>query len=99
MNRYKPEYLGKVIPADNPGKLADFVINKYDLFSKTYDSCKEYSDKIHDIQRVESESGDISSFSMKLTTDMDTLDTIKKAIGCDDSINIKGDVITAVCNT
>ena len=99
MNKYKPEYLGKVIPADNPGKLADFVTNKYDSFSKVYDACKNHSEKIDDIKAVESECNNANSFSAKICTDMDTVETIKKAIGTDTSINIKGDVITAICNT
>lgn len=96
MNKYKPEYLGKVIPVDNPGQLADFVTNKYDSFSKVYDACKDHSEKIDDIKAVESESGNINSISIKVTTDTDTVETIKQAIGTDPSINIKGDVITAM---
>jgi len=99
MNKYKPEYLGKVIPADNPGKLTDFVTNKYESFSKTYDACKDHSDKINDVQAIESESNDKNSFSMKIHTDKDTVEIIKKAIGSNDSITIKDDVITATCNT
>lgn len=99
MEKYKPEYLGKVIPADNPGKLTDFVTNQYESFSKVYDVCKDYSDKIDDIKSVNVESTDKSSFSAKITTDMDTVETIKKAIGTDSSMNIKGDVITATNNT
>ena len=97
MNKYKPEYLGKVIPVDNPGKLTDFVTNKYDSFSKVYDVCKDQSDKIEDIKAVDTEGSDVNSFSVKLSADADTVETIKKAIGADSSINIKGDVITATC--
>lgn len=99
MNKYKPEYLGKVIPADNPGKLTDFVTNKYDSFSKVYDACKDHSEKIDDIKAVESEGSNETSISIKISTDAETVETIKKAIGTDSSINIKGDVITATCNT
>ena len=99
MNKYKPEYLGKIIPADNPVKITDFVINKYDSFSKVYDACKNQSEKIDDIKVVESETDDRCSISVKMITDKDTVETIKTAIGTDSSINIKGDVITATCNT
>lgn len=100
MNKYKPEYLGKVIPADNPVQLTDFVTNKYDSFSKVYDTCKDQSEKIDNIQVVESGGDDNKcSLSVKLITDQDTVETIKHAIGTNDtSINIKGDVITATCN-
>jgi hypothetical protein len=96
MNKYKPEYLGKVIPADNPAQLTDFVTNKYDSFSKVYDACKNHSEKIDDIKAVESECDNKNSISIKVITDMDTVETIKQAIGDDSSINIKGDVITAM---
>ena len=96
MNKYKPEYLGKVIPADNPVQLTDFVINKYNSFSKVYDACKDHSEKIDDIKAVESECDNNNSISIKVLTDMDTVETIKQAIGDDSSINIKGDVITAM---
>ena len=33
VEKYKPGYLGKVMPVDNPSKLTDFVTNKYDAFS------------------------------------------------------------------
>lgn len=98
MKNYKPEYLGKVIPVDNPGKLTDFVTNKYESFSKVYDACKNHSEKINDIKTVESEYNDEYSLSIKVLTDLETVETIKKAIGEDSSINIKGDVITATSN-
>lgn len=98
MKKYKPEYLGKVIPADNPGKLTDFVTNKYDSFSKVYDACKDHSEKIDDVKAVESEGTNECTLSVKISTDAETVETIKKAIGTDSSINIKGDVITATSN-
>ena len=95
MNRYKPEYLGKVIPVDNPGKLTDFVTNKYDSFSKVYDACKNHSEKIDNIKAVESEGTNETLISIKVSTDMETMEIIRKAIGTDNSISIKDDVITA----
>ena len=94
MKNYKPEYLGKVIPVDNPVKLTDFVTNKFDSFSKVYNACKNHSEKINDVKAVDVESDDKTSFSLKLSTDDDTMETIKKAIGDDNSMNVKGDVIT-----
>lgn len=93
MEKYKPEYMGKVIPADDPAKLTDFVTNKYESFSKAYDACKDSSDKIKDVTSVETESGS-TEFSMKISTDSATIKSIidnKK----DDSVSVKGDVITA----
>ena len=46
MDRYKPEYLGKVIPADDATKMYDFVKNKSDMFNDIYDACKENSECI-----------------------------------------------------
>ena len=69
MNRYKPEYLGKVMPADNPGKLTDFVTNKFESFSKVYDVCKDHSEKIDDIKNMDIENEDKSSISVKVITD------------------------------
>lgn len=99
MNKYKPEYLGKVIPADNPEKLTDFVTNKFDSFSKVYDVCKDHSEKIDDVTSVDTECNDINSFSLRVSTDTETVETIRKAIGDDNSMNVKGDVITATSNT
>ena len=93
MNKYKPEYMGKVIPADDPTKLTDFVTNKYESFSKAYDACKENSDKIKDVSPVDTKSG-TTDFSMKISTDANTIKDIidnKK----DDSVTVSGDVISA----
>ena len=92
MENYKPEYMGKVIPADDPAKLTDFVTNKYDAFSKCYDACKDYSDRISDVSSVSTPEGD-SSFSMKVNTDAETLNDISKSL--EDDVNISDNVITA----
>lgn len=94
MNKYKPEYMGKVIPADDPAKLTDFVANKYESFSKAYDSCKNNSDKIKDVKPVDIKDGS-TEFSMKVSTDATTMkDIIGKNTGNKD-VSVKGDVITA----
>lgn len=95
MDKYKPGYLGKVIPADNPSKLTDFVTNQYDSFSKVYDTCKDQSDKISDIKVVEKSSNDSSELSVKVSTDKDTMENIKEAAKGDESVTVEGDVITA----
>lgn len=93
MNKYKPEYLGKVIPADNPSKMNDFVENKYDAFSKVYDSCKEQSANISDIKPVENDSD--NSLSVQIIAGPDTIESVKEATKDDDSITVKDGVITA----
>ena len=92
MDKYKPEYMGKVLPADDQNKLTDFVSNKYDAFSKAYDACKECSDKIKDVCAINNNSTD--SFSMKLSTGSDVIEQIKAA-NTNPDISITGDVITA----
>ena len=95
MKKYKPDFLGKVIPADDPGKLTDFVTNKYNSFNKVYDACKDHSEKIDDVKAVESEVDcNNNTLSVKILTDTDTIEVIKKAIGDSPVISIKGDVIT-----
>lgn len=91
MNTYKPEYMGKVIPADDPAKLSDFVNNKYDAFSKVYDACKAESENIKDISVVEN--SDTNSLSVKITTDDSTMDKIKE--NASEDVNVTGNVVTA----
>lgn len=89
MERYKPGYLGKVIPADNQSKLTEFVTKKMDAFNKVYDSCKTHSESITDIKAVDN--NDVESLSVKISTDPDTL----AAIAEDQSVSVDGNVITA----
>lgn len=93
MNKYKPEFMGKVMPADDPSKLTDFVTNQFDSFSKIYDTCKESSEKITDIKAVDSDSSD--SLSVKVSADEECLKEIKEAAKDDVSVKVDGDVITA----
>lgn len=95
MEQYKPGFLGKVIPADDPSKLTDFVTNKYDSFSTIYDACKNQSENISDIKTVETSSSDINSLSVKVSADKETIDKIKEVTAGDDSVSVKNDVITA----
>lgn len=94
MNSYKPEFLGKVIPADDTSKMRDFVNNKFDSFSKIYDTCKDSSNNIKDIQVVETPNNN-ESLSVKVSADKETLNTISEKAKKDSSISVNGDVITA----
>lgn len=93
MNQYKPEYLGKVIPANDPSKLTNFVTNQFDAFNKAYDSLKNESGNISDIKPVETDSP--SSLSVKITADKATLENVKEATKGDASITVEGGVLTA----
>ena len=92
MEKYKPEYLGKVIPADDQSKLTDFVTNKYDAFSKIYDVCKDQSEHINDISAVDNNS--TNSLSVKVSTDSSVMDSIKESTKDDKSVIIDNNVIT-----
>lgn len=91
MNKYKPEYLGKVIPADDQEKLTDFCQNRYDAFTTIYDACKDSSNNIQDIRVVD---GDTTSLSVKISTEESTLDDIREKIKDNDSITMNNDMIT-----
>ena len=95
MKHYKPEYLGKVIPADNTTKLTDFVQNKFDSFNKIYDSCKADSEKIADIKTVDSSSSNASALSVKISADDSVIEQITNRVQDNESITNEGDVITA----
>ena len=95
MEKYKPEYLGKVIPADDPSKLTNFVTNQYDAFSKIYDTCKDQSEHISDIKVVESGNADPKSLSVKVSADKEVVESIKEIVKDDESIVVNNDVITA----
>lgn len=94
MDMYKPGYMGKVMPADDPAKLTDFVTNKYESFSACYDAVKDKSDKINDIAPVSTPNGD-TSFSMKVSTDSTTASEIQKGLENNTSVTMNGDTITA----
>lgn len=94
MEKYKPGYLGKVLPADNPQKMTDFCMNKYDSFSKAYDTIKDQSENIKDISVVEPPKEDTTSLSIKVSTDTSTMEKIKESSN-DPNININNDIVTA----
>lgn len=95
MDKYKPGYLGKVIPADDPAKLTDFVTKKFDSFSKIYDACKDQSASIADVKPVETGSSDPSSLSVKVSAPKETVEKIKETAKSDDTVSVSGDVVTA----
>lgn len=94
VEKYKPGYLGKVMPVDNPSKLTDFVTNKYDAFSKIYDVCKDQSNSINDIKSVDA-GNDCGSLVVKVSTTNDTMNNIKEATKNDPALSVNNDVITA----
>ena len=95
MKKYKPEYLGKTIPVDDPTKLTDFVTNKYDSFSKIYDTIKEDSENISDVSTIDSDGQESTELSVKISTTSDVVENIKNKIQEDDDISLTNDVITA----
>jgi len=95
MDQYKPGWMGKVMPVDNPSKLTDFVKNKYDAFSKVYDACKGKSEQISDVKAVEQSGSDSDTLSVKITADKEVVDAVKDSVKDDPSISVKNDVITA----
>lgn len=95
MNKYKPEYMGKVIPVNDTLKLSDFVTNKYDAFSKIYDTCKDQSDGISDLKVVEANDGSPDTLSVRVTADSRTLNKIKEVASGNESVSVDADVITA----
>ena len=94
MDRYKPEYLGKVIPADDATKMRDFVKTKSEMFNDIYDACKESSEKIDDISVVNDKD---DSLSVKVSTDNDSLEAIRQEASSKESLTLQGNIITAVC--
>lgn len=91
MNKYKPEYLGKVIPAEDPLKMTDMLQNKFEQFSKIYDACKDISTNITDIKVVDT-SPDL--LSVKISADMGTIALLQEK-SAETGVNINGDIITA----
>ena len=93
MNQYKPEYMGKVIPADDPVKMTNFMSKQYDSFSKIYDVCKDESVNINDIKVVDTNSND--SFSVKISAAKETISNIIQQAANSPTLSVSGDVITA----
>ena len=89
MKKYKPSYLGSVMPVDNKEKMDDFFINKYESFSEIYDACKDFSEEISGISMVESE--ETKKIKIILICSEETIDKIKaKKI----DIHIENNIIT-----
>ena len=94
MEQYNPGLLGKIIPADNSSKMNDFMINKFDSFNKIYDICKTQSSSINDVKMIDNNSSDISSLSVKIETDMNTLGILKDSLSNPD-ITMDSGILTA----
>lgn len=95
MNKYKPEYLGKIIPADDPSKMMDMLQNKFTLFSSIYDICKDLSESISDMKLIDNSPDDLT---VKIATDMGTIQQLQEKAN-DTGVNINGDIITAKATT
>ena len=95
MKQYKPGYLGKVIPADDQNQLTDFVQNKYDSFTEIYDVCKEDSENINDIERVDTPSDDPTELKVRVSANKDAVDNIKERVKEKKNIKVTGNLITA----
>ena len=93
MNKYKPEYMGKVIPADDPVKMTNFMSKQYDSFSQIYNVCKDESTNINDIKVVDTNSND--SFSVKISAAKETISNIIQQAANSPTLSVSGDVITA----
>ena len=92
MKKYKPEYLGKVLPKDQD-KITDFMHNKFNGFSEVYNTCKDSSDKINDVKSVEKDTDNKETYAMKVSADDSVLKDIKEK-NTNQSIDITGDTIT-----
>ena len=94
MDQYKPGYMGQVMPVDNVSKLTDFVVNKYEAFSKCYDAAKSQSESISSVSAANNKDGD-KSFSMKVDTDSKTMESIAESCKDKTDVSVSGNVITA----
>jgi hypothetical protein len=96
MKRYKPEFMGKILEPDNTTKMTDFVQNKYDSFSKIYESCRDQSEQINDIKNIDKDSSDKSELVVKISTDTETLEKISENIKDNEKIKLDNDIISAM---
>lgn len=90
MKKYKPSYLGKLMPVDNKDKMTDFIVNKYEAFNEIYDACKDSSEDISNMTIVESEQK--CCLKVKLFCEEKTFEKIK---GSKRKIQIIDDIISA----
>lgn len=95
MKKYEPQFLGKVIPADDPSKLTEFCAHQYDSFHKIFNACKDQSEQIIDVHTVETKTSDPKSLSVLISADKDTVGQIVATAKGDPSISFNGNVITA----
>ena len=95
MKKYKPGYLGKVIPADDQTQLTDFVTNKYDSFSEIYDVCKDESEHIDDIERVNSSSDNPTELKVKVSAKKEAVEKIQSKTKDSKNVKMIGNVISA----
>lgn len=95
MDPYKPQYLGKIMPAETPA-LKQFMVEKYDQFNTVYDICKTSSDNIDDVTGVEND-GD--NLTVKVMADNDTMEKLSEAAANDDNVTVRDNTITVAPST
>lgn len=77
MKKYKPSYLGKLMPVDDKDLMNDFIVNKYEAFTEIYDACKDSSEDISNMIVIESEQK--KCLKVKLFCEETTLEKIKSS--------------------
>jgi len=92
MEQYKPSFLGKCLPADDPVKMDDFINNKFDSFNAVYDACKSHAEDIKDVSVMETKGGDETSLSVKVNASENTMQSIASE---DNNVTVDNNVVTA----
>lgn len=95
MDPYKPQYLGKIMPAETP-KLKEFMVEQYDQFNTVYDICKASSDAIDDVANVGNDGDDLT---VKVMTDNGTMEKLGEAAANDDTVTVRDNLITVAPST
>lgn len=96
MKAYMPLYLGSIGIHSDASKTTKFMTDKYDSFTKIYNSCKEESENINSVKSVDvDDTLDPSLLSVEVDASRNTLDNIMSKIKNDTTINMKDNIIIA----
>jgi hypothetical protein len=87
--------MGRALAADDIPKMTDFVQNKYDSFTKIYETCRLHSEDINDIKTIDKECNNKSELNIKVSTDAETLEKISENLKDNEKVSLDGDVLTA----
>ena len=93
MKKYKPIFLGSIIPADNESKLTEFVQKKFNAFNDIYDVCKNHSEDIDSITNISNNSEELS---VKVICSAEVMEDIKEK-NTNEKLTVNEDVVTAQC--